>query len=134
MKRATTTQLCGSRHGVLLRVLLALLMLGSAGGGATRLRTPRPVQAAPDLTWTSDLGTPARAALREGDPAPLPAIRPRKGDFRAVWKIPAPGAAVIPETLAAEFSPGALESPTSVPGAGARRALPPRAPRGPPHA
>ncbi|PKN27476.1 MAG: hypothetical protein CVU65_02310 [Deltaproteobacteria bacterium HGW-Deltaproteobacteria-22] len=129
-----------SRNSAFLRVLLALLMLGPAGaGGAARLRTqptarhaPGTAEPAPELTWSADSHEPRQATLREIDPAPFSAIRPKKGDFRAVWKIPAPGAAMIPEVLSADDLPLASEPTEAIPGTGARRSLALRSPRGPP--
>jgi len=121
------------RNSAFLRVLLALLMLGPAGaGGAARLRTPRTAEPAPELTWSTDSREPRQATLREIDPAPFSAIRPKKGDFRAVWKIPAPGAAMIPEIFSADDLPLASEPTEAIPDTGARRSLALRSPRGPP--
>ncbi|PKN44202.1 MAG: hypothetical protein CVU59_12265 [Deltaproteobacteria bacterium HGW-Deltaproteobacteria-17] len=125
-----------------MRVLLALLMLGPAGaGGAARLRMEPAARSAPgtaepdtELTWTADPRDPRTATLRGADPAPLPAIRPRKGDFRAVWKIPAPGAATIPEIFSADDRHPSSEPTERTYDTGARRSLPPRCPRGPPAA
>ncbi|MBU1245240.1 hypothetical protein KJ612_18705 [Myxococcota bacterium] len=129
-----------SRNSAFLRVLLALLMLGPAwAGGAARLRTqptarhaPGTAEPAPELTWCADSREPRQATLREINPAPLSAIRPKKGDFRSVWKIPAPGAAMIPEIFSATDRHLASEPTGAIPDTGARRSLALRSPRGPP--
>ncbi len=118
-----------------LRVLLALMMLGPAWtGGSARLRSPRTAEPAPELTWTTDSRLPQQATLRQGDFTALPAIRPKKGDFRSVWKLPAPGAAAIPEILADDDPRFASGIPQWNPGTALLLIPNRRCPRGPPHA
>ena len=133
MKRTATIHQTSSRNRTIMRVLLALLMLGPAwGGGSARMRMSQSNEAAPELTWTTDSGEPRQATLRLVDFTPLPAIKPKKGDFRSVWKIPAPGAAVIPETVGASDSLLSAGLQPPIPGAASRRLLSPRSPRAPP--
>jgi len=135
VKRTATIHRTSFGRRQVLRVLLALMMLGPAwAGGSARLRSPQTAEPAPELTWTTDSRLPQQATLRQGDFTALPAIRPKKGDFRSVWKVPAPGAAAIPEILA-DFDPRfASGIPEWIPGTTPRRLLNRRCPRGPPHA